>query len=426
MKRIDFARLNHILIPDTKTGRDRYRRGFWGFVGRPAVKTYRALSMEGRVFMTLWLVLSAVALPVPTYRAYMLWSAVTGVLLVSFLVRGLYRLSNVTLSLEYPPRITVRETMRLYVRVDNHGDKEHECLRIDGPLLPWDGTYVGPPGSVACAPAPGTVRLSISMQFSQRGEHHLDPFHVAKLVPFGLCMGPSLKTTGVRFLVVPRPAKIQRLELAMGPSYQPGGVALASAIGEARELAGLRPYRPGDPVRDLCPRAWARLGTPVVREYQQEYFTRFGVVLDTDAHDLDPEHMEAGISLAAGVIAHLSRTEALIDLLVVGSEVHRLTVGRNLGFVDQALDVLAMVESGSVFEAQRLQHLLAPHLKRLSALVVVALRKDDVRLQFAQQIRSRGLGVRTLVVDAARGIHRHDANLTQVGRPDIEQGALAL
>ena len=54
----------------------------------------------------------------------------------------------------------------------------------------------------------------------------------------------------------------------------------------------------------------------MVREYQEEYFTRIGVVVDTDARAASPAHIEGALSLAAGVVAHLCQGEALVDLLV--------------------------------------------------------------------------------------------------------------
>ena len=79
------------------------------------------------------------------------------------------------------------------------------------------------------------------------------------------------------------------------------------------ELIGVRPYRPGDAMRDLHAITWARTGEPSVREYQQEYFTRVGVVLDTDPAGASEERFEAGVSLVAGIVAQLCSGEELID-----------------------------------------------------------------------------------------------------------------
>ena len=56
---------------------------------------------------------------------------------------------------------------------------------------------------------------------------------------------------------------------------------MSSDLGESFEYIGNREYREGDNVRDIDWTATARLNTPIVREYRDEYFLRVGVVLDT-------------------------------------------------------------------------------------------------------------------------------------------------
>jgi uncharacterized protein (DUF58 family) len=234
-------------------------------------------------------------------------------------------------------------------------------------------------------------------RFVARGLHHLDPFTAAAVAPGGLACGPRRPSGAVKLHVVPRVANVVRLPFTVTARHQPGGVALASKSGEAMDLLGIRPYRPGDPVRDLHARSWARTGIPVVREYQQEYFTRVGVVLDTDIDDSD--RLEAAIELAAGVIAHLSRGEALVDVLVVGDAIHELTLGRSLGTLDQALELLASVERGPTLAAPLLLGRLEPYLHRLSTVVVIALAEGPERTALERGIANRGIACTTLLVD---------------------------
>jgi uncharacterized protein (DUF58 family) len=242
------------------------------------------------------------------------------------------------------------------------------------------------------------VETSMRARFVARGLHHLDPFTAAAVAPLGLACGPRTSSDGVKVYVVPRIANVARLPLTIASKHQPGGVALASKAGESMDLLGVRPYRPGDAVRDLHARTWARTGKPAVREYQQEYFTRVGVVLDTSARD--PDILEAAIQLAAGVIAHLSRGEALIDVLVVGDTVHELTLGRSLGCLDQALELLSSVERGPVLDASKLVTRLEPHLAQLSSVIAIlagAASTEHRRLE--EKLRAHGLTCTLLVVD---------------------------
>ena len=390
---MNLARLNHILIPATKEGRDRARRGVLVKFARPALWLYFALTDEGRFLAVFSILVGGAGLEVPSSQVHLVWAALFSALVVSLLFRPLFRRDGVRLDVHAPRRVTVGEEVTFALTLANDGPREHQAVRIEGPFLPWDGTWTeGRPG-VAHLPPGARATVIARARFVARGEHHLDPFTAAALVPFGLAQGRVVSSPAALFLVVPKLADVRRLALSHGTRWQPGGVALASKTGESLELLGVRPYRPGDPIRDLHARTSARIGQPVVREYQQEFFSRIGVVLDTDAGAAPEEAREAAISLAAGVVAHLSRGEALLDLLVVGGEVHPLTVGRSLGFLEQALDHLACVRDGPAFAAEPLLASLEPFLSRLSAVVVVALRWDDGRRRLADELARRGAAV---------------------------------
>lgn len=413
---MNLARLNHILIPRTKAERDRFRRSpLLRWLG-PLAALWNAFSPTGRFLLVVWPLIGAVSLNIRYSQAYVLFSALSALLLAAVLVRRPFRLDGVSLKVHTAPRVTVGQPALFSVTVRNDGQREHQALRLGGPFLPWDGRYLGPPPTIARLPAGESRTVTTCATFAERGEHHLDPFTISALVPLGLTRSALVASRGVRFVVVPRIAPVTRLALPLGRRYQPGGVALASRTGESMELAGVRPYRPGDPIRDLHALSWARVGEPVVREYQQEYFSRVGVVLDTEAAAPDDPRLEAAISLAAGVVAQLSRGEALIDLLVVGHEVHRLTLGRNLGFPAQAFDLLACVKPGRALDPATLERRLQPHLPRLSCVVLVALGWDAARRQLVDSIAAGGAASRVL-----RVVRRAEA-----AGADLEPGVTAV
>lgn len=397
---INFARLNHILIPTRKEGRDRFRRSLFGRLIGPLAWFYGALSDEGRVIAVAAVVIGGFGLDVQSTAVYLLWSALAGLLLASLLLTPFHRLDGVRVAVDAPRRVTIGDPMTFSVLLHNDGPnaRERHAVRVHGPFLPWDGTWTGPPGRPGLLPAGGSARVDLAARFSQRGEHHIDSFSATLLVPLGLAQGRPVSSPGVKFLVVPRIARVVKLATPPGARYQPGGVALASRTGESMDLLGVRPYRAGDPVRLLHARSWARTGSPVVREYQEEYFSRIGVVVD--AASPDARRHEAILSLAAGVVAFLSRGEALIDLLVAGDRVHDLTIGRHLGFLDQALDLLACVDrERKPVPPDRLLERLSSHLGRLSCVVVISPTWDEGAL--AERIRGAGVACTTLVVGSA-------------------------
>jgi uncharacterized protein (DUF58 family) len=393
--KINFAKLNHVLIPSTKPARDRLRKGLLGPLIRPFGVLYDGLTDEGRTVFLLSFIVGGFGIDVHGSEVHVLWAALAALLAGTLLVTRFHGLTPFRVEVSAPRRVTLGDTITFTVVLHNDGAEDRHAVRVRGPFLPWDGRWTVLSPRVPRLAAGARVSLEASARFLERGEHHLDPFQASALVSLGLTLGPSVASAGVRFLVVPKIANVVRLGTPSGRRHQPGGVALASKTGESMDLLGVRPYRAGDPVRHLHARSWARTGSPMVREYQEEYFSRIGVLVETA--DPGGDRFEAMLSLAAGVVARLSRGEALIDLLVTGDRVHDLTLGRHLGFLEQALDLLACAEARSQpLAVDAVLALLSPHLPRLSCVIVVTSTWDQGVL--AERIRGFGVGCTTLVV----------------------------
>jgi uncharacterized protein (DUF58 family) len=395
---MNLARLNHVFIPATRDARERLRRSFLGKLFRPGAWLYGALTDEGRVLLVLMMFVGTAGLGVGTTQVYVLWSALTGIMAASLLVRFFYRLRDVDLEVRGPARVAAGNPVTFELLVHNRSAADVHCIRLRGPFLPWDGRWLSPPPPIACAEQGRTARSESRAIFVARGEHQLDVFSAGAVVPGALTLGPLIRSEPFRFIVVPPIANVVHVALPMGSRYQPGGVARASRIGEALELIGVRPYRAGDPVRDLHPKTWARSGRPHVREYQQEFFTRIGVFVDNDKTAGSEEGFEALVSLTAGIVSHLSRGEALIDLLVIGERIHALTIGRSLGFFEQALDHLACATRDDPTDLDELASRLEPFLARLSALVIVTQSSDPTRARLADALERRGIPCRIVRV----------------------------
>jgi uncharacterized protein (DUF58 family) len=393
--KINFAKLNHVLIPSTKPARDRLRKGLLGPLIRPFGALYDGLTDEGRAVFLLSFIVGGFGIDVHGSEVHVLWAALAALLAGTLLATRFHELTPFRVEVSAPRRVTLGDTITFSVALHNDSAEDRYAVRVRGPFLPWDGRWTVPTPRVQSLAAGAQIHIEARARFLERGEHHLDPFQAAALVPLGLTLGPSVSSAGVRFLVVPKIANVLRLATPSGRRHQPGGVALASKTGESMDLLGVRPYRAGDPVRHLHARSWARTGAPMVREYQEEYFSRIGVLVETA--DPSGDRFEAMLSLAAGVVAHLSRGEALIDLLVTGDRVHDLTLGRHLGFLEQALDLLACAEARArPLALDAVLGLLSPHLPRLSCVIVVTAAWDGGAL--AERIRGFGVGCTTLVV----------------------------
>lgn len=405
LRAIKWQRLNYVLIPAARSrkptavpfGEPSSRRGRW------LLGLYRAFTREGRWLFVIALVTGAFAVDVTHTQVYLLFSLLVSVLLASLLVSPSLRLPGMSLRVHAPRRVFVGAEASFVVECSRAAPGPSTAwLRVEGPFLPYFGRWLSRPTPMADVGFDTRSSTTLKARFSERGDLTLGRFRVSAIVPLGLASGSPLQSDPVRIRVVPRPANVLRLGMEPATRYQPGGVALASKTGESMDLRGVRPYRKGDRVRDLSARTWARTGKPAVREYQEEYFTRVGVVLDCVAPPKpsarDEEAFEAAVSLTAGVVAHLGRGDVLVDLLVTGGEIHALTLGRSLGFLEQALDHLAGAELEANVDRSRLLERLAPYLARLSAVVMIVDGWDEAREAFVRGVEKSGVRVRAITV----------------------------
>ncbi len=423
----DLRRINHILIPATKEERDRWRHSRMARGFRWTAFALGRLTDDGQVLLGWVAVASVFALDVRTSDVYIAWAAMSGLLFASWACSPLFRLSGVKVEILVPRRVTVGDETTFTFAVRNEGPRNFDTLTVRGPFLPWDGTWIVRRAGFPRLSRDAVSRTELRARFRSRGEHHLDPFRLQALVPFGLATGPSLVTEGTRFLAVPRIANVVSLSLPRGRRHQAGGASGASSTGDSRELLGVRPYRFGDPIRDLHARTWARVGEPVVREYREEYFARIGIVLDTDLAQGTDAHFEAAISLVAGIVDQLARTEAIVDVIVVGHTAYGLSLGRGAGTLDRALELLARVEPGGPFDPGALLASVRPRLASVSGLAFVALRWDTARSAFAEEVRSAGTACTTLVVSAPGEWAKGPPHVTRVSAELIVTGgAVAL
>lgn len=337
---MNFARLNHILIPSTKEGRDKVRSR-WGLkLFRPVLWLNMALSREGRALLLMTVSLSITGVNVRVTQVYLLWATFVGLLIATLAARRLFALRGVDVQIKGPPRVAVGEPMTFEIHLANRTDLPHHTLRVDRPFLPWDGKWEGEPPMLATLSAKNSEVVLTRARFVERGTHSLDPFEALALVPLGLGRGPIIHSPGFKFTVVPHIAQVTRVTLPSGRGAGArSGRELAGGTGDSRELAGVRPYRPGDAVRQLHVRTWARTGEPHVREYHEPVPVRVAIVVDA-AGKLDAPAFEATTSLAAGVIACLEQEQERLSVLV--GETHQsLEVGRGHAHLEAALDELA-------------------------------------------------------------------------------------
>ena len=232
----------------------------------------------------------------------------------------------------------------------------------------------------------------------KRGPLRFTGVTVARPDPFGLWRAFVRIPMPQSLLVLPKRYSVPALTLAGTQRYQQGGVALASAIGESDEFVSLRDYRPGDPMRHIHWRSWARAGRPIVREFQDEFFVRHALILDTFAGLEKAAAFEEAVSVAASFACEIDTQESLLDLMFVGPRAVRFTTGRGLSHVEQALEILASVRACPEKPFHALRTLVMHHAGEVSGCICVFLDWDEARRKFVRELRASGLPVLVLAV----------------------------
>ena len=174
----------------------------------------------------------------------------------------------------------------------------------------------------------GTLEVTVRGEALRRGNQHFHGIIIARADPLGLVRGLTQVAAPANVLVLPRRYTLPPVALPGSRRYQPGGVALAASIGNSEEFVGLRDYRPGDPLQRIHWKSYARAGEPVVREYQDEYFERHALILDTFAGSQQAAAFEDAVSIASSLACTVNTQECLLDLMFVGGESYIYTAGR--------------------------------------------------------------------------------------------------
>ena len=351
------------------------RAVFWGLM----VGTVLRL---GSISMALYVVLAAV-----------------GAMIIAACVIGIPFRPRVSVARRLSPPPSAGDVWRYEVRVTNTSSKVLRDLHVVERGLPAMLRPVGEAEVIAMLEPGASVRVRLSLSCQKRGAYTLRGLQVSSSFPSGLVKLGWRDKTVDRVLVFPAFERLQAFEVPVGAVHQPGGIPVASRVGESMELAGLREWRQGDRPRDVHWPAYARTGRLVVREFQEEHFARLALVLDVEAERIEDEPIfEQGLSVAAAISDALARREYIIDIFAAGDAVHHFQAGRSLAHFDNILELLACLESGSRMDVEALSAAILPTARQLSAVIFVMTDWDDDRRGIVGEMRASGVAVRVVCV----------------------------
>jgi uncharacterized protein (DUF58 family) len=249
------------------------------------------------------------------------------------------------------------------------------------------------------------LQVKISFIPTRRGAISFSDSYLAKPDLLGLFRRLIVLKAPQTCLVLPKHYPIKPLTLSGKRKYQAGGVSLANSVGNSSEFMSLRDYRRGDPLNSIHWKSFAKHGKLIVKEYQDEYFVRRALLLDTFVGDAAPEQFEAAVSVAASIAVNERQNEALLDLMFVGLQAYCFTAGRGVDQLPHLQEILAGVQSSSEGSFVQLQQAVLARAGLCSSLVCVLMHWDQARQDFIKQLLAHDLPVAVFLL--------HDGSLTK-------------
>jgi uncharacterized protein (DUF58 family) len=255
---------------------------------------------------------------------------------------------------------------------------------------------------------PGSdTRVTVRIVPSHRGILRFSGLTIARPGPLGLFSAFQTASLPESVVILPKRYDLPPVELPGSRRYQSGGVALASSVGDSEEFVALRDYRPGDPLRKIHWKSWAKIGKPVVKEYQDEFFVRHALILDTFQDGGDSRILEEAVSIAASLACQIQNQESLLDLMFVGTEAYCFTAGRGLAGTDKLLEVLAGVDACRDKNFEYLISVVVNRASELSSCICVLLAWNDERKILVGHLRALDIPTLVLVITGGED-NRHD------------------
>ena len=244
----------------------------------------------------------------------------------------------------------------------------------------------------------GEIEKEMEILPIKRGYMTLTSVSVARPDPFGLFKAFKNVPLPDTVLVLPKLYPIPVLNLPEGAKYQPGGMKLATSVGESEEFIALRDYQLGDSLRRIHWRSWAKVGKPVVKEYQDEYFVRHTIVLDTFTNTDYCQKFEEAVSVISSIALSYKTQDAILDLMFVGPQIYCFTTGRGISQVEKILQILATVQTCTDKSFETLKSSILERVSLLSSCICVFINWDEQRKDLVEKLANYNIPLIVLII----------------------------
>lgn len=371
----------------------------------------------------------------PKNSIFQLFCFLLGLVTLS-LVWVVFRRADLLATHQLPPHATVGEPVKFSVLIENKGRRAVKCLRLlqsppdpRPPLAefsalrepgeenrnPFDRTMIyyrwqwllsrkrgfSSPESIEVGNLAKAGSTQVTMELTPHNRGVVQLHEIRALLPdplgfFQKCISVDAKRTGL--VVLPRRYRLPHFEMPGQSTSRTGGEETGSQIGNVGEFVGVREYRPGDPMRQIHWKSWAHTGKPMVKELEENFYPRFGLVLDTFPGSPDGNVFEGIVSVAASFIVGLDRSDSLLELMFIADKAHKVTAGHGTGGARGLLEVLSAVHVEETARFRALSETVLRHRETMTSCLLVLNGWDEERESFVKGLMKNGVVCVPLVI----------------------------
>lgn len=330
-------RVFHEAVPQRETKRGKQQRGLIAWLRVIALFPFRVLASPFRLYVRVRHSMTAASVTVLLICIVSLnivwgypWSgmfaACLSLLLVGRITNWLTR-PRLEIGFSLPRSTPAGQPFAVVTHAKNVGYLPAMTLRI-GFKAPRKrranaeaGFSLREPHAVSLIQPGQRIHRSGSVQFDRRGVQVLPDLIVTSTFPFHLFRSSQQFQTFTSIAVTPKLMVGDEDDLTRTLLNALGNWSHRLLAGDALDYTGSREYEVGMAVRRWDFSSWARLGRPIVREFQSPTIQMVTLVVDTACDKgQDPSQIERVLSLAATAVTDLTRKSVRVGLFIPHAE----------------------------------------------------------------------------------------------------------
>jgi uncharacterized protein (DUF58 family) len=246
--------------------------------------------------------------------------------------------------------------------------------------------------------APGeSAKIRFQLKPQHRGVIKLNELRLLLPDPIGLfqrCLRINARADEI--VVLPKRYPLNEFHILGSSQLDAGMEANSQGKGDQGDFTHLREYLPGDSMRTVDWKSWARTGKPIVREYEDHFIPRFGLLLDN--HAPPGRAFEEAVAVASSFVALGGNSNLHLEQVWIGQNSFPLTEGGEGPQHDRLLETLATAKPQPKDQATKILQTLRIEGAELNTLLVILADWTAAQQKFVDELRKLDLETAVIVL----------------------------